>query len=147
MSVNNLYITAAVKRHEKRGEKLQIVRKKLSHVRISPNSELLIPNAAAPAGYKQSQHNMSRGDGGKNESSKYRQWPLQTPSMINVKGFLFLICQSFQGSLTYAYFQPQCSHHSSRWSGTSQTYYYPPLLRLVLSKLQISPFATFHNAP
>lgn len=30
-----------------------------------------------------------------NESSKYRQWPLQTPNMINVKGFLFLICQSF----------------------------------------------------
>lgn len=55
-----------------------------------------------------------------NESSKYRQWPLQTPSMINVKGFLFLICQSFQRSLTYAYFQPQRSHHSSRWSGTSK---------------------------
>lgn len=27
-----------------------------------------------------------------------------------------------------------------------KTYYCPPLLRLVLSKLQISPFATFHNA-
>lgn len=27
-----------------------------------------------------------------------------------------------------------------------KTYYYPPLLRLVLSKLQIRPFATFHNA-
>lgn len=61
-----------------------------------------------------------RGTGKENESSKYRQWPLQTPSMINVKGFLFLICQSFQGSLTYAYFQPQRSHHSSRWSGTSK---------------------------
>lgn len=35
------------------------------------------------------------GKGKENESSKYRQWPLQTPSMINVKGFLFLICQSF----------------------------------------------------
>lgn len=55
-----------------------------------------------------------------NESSKYRQWPLQTPGMINVKGLLFLICQSFQRSLTYAYFQPCCSHHSSRWSGTSK---------------------------
>lgn len=55
-----------------------------------------------------------------NESSEYRQWPLQTPSMINVKGFLFLICQSFQRSLTYAYFQPQRSHHSGRWSGTSK---------------------------
>lgn len=30
-----------------------------------------------------------------NESSEYRQWPLRTPNMINVKGFLFLICQSF----------------------------------------------------
>lgn len=55
-----------------------------------------------------------------NESGEYTQWPLQTPSMINVKGFLFLICQSFQRSLTYAYFQPQRSHHSSRWSGTSK---------------------------
>ena len=55
-----------------------------------------------------------------NESRKYRQWPLQTPSMINVKGFLFLICQSFQRSLTYAYIQPQRFHHSSRWSGTSK---------------------------
>lgn len=27
-----------------------------------------------------------------------------------------------------------------------KTYYYPPFLRVVLSKLQISPFATFHNA-
>jgi len=60
------------------------------------------------------------GTGKENESSKYRQWPLQTPSMINVKGLLFLICQSFQRSLTYVWFQPCCSHHSSRWSGTSK---------------------------
>lgn len=41
------------------------------------------------------------GTGQENESSQYRQWPLQTPSVINVKGFQFLICQSFQRSLTY----------------------------------------------
>lgn len=81
-------------------------------------SQLLIPPAAAAC--KQSRQNMSWGTGRENESSKYTQWPLQTPSMINAKGLLFLICQSFQRSLTYAYFQPCRSHHSSRWSGTSK---------------------------
>lgn len=85
------------------------------------NHSCWFPTAATPAGYKQSQQNMSRGGMEKeNESSKYGQWPLQTPSMINVKGFLFLICQSFQRRLTYAYYQPRRSHHSSRWSGTSK---------------------------
>lgn len=67
-----------------------------------------------------SQQNMPRGDGGENESSKQRQWPLQTPGMINVKGSRFLICQSFRRSLTNVYLQPQHFHHSSRWSGTSE---------------------------
>lgn len=64
------------------------------------------------------------GGGGaeENESGGYSQWPLQTPSMINVKGFRFLICQSFQRSLTYAYLQPRRSHHSGRWSGTSKPF-------------------------
>lgn len=80
------------------------------------------------------------------ESSKGRQWPLQTSSMINAKGLLFLICQCFQRSLTYDCLQPCRSYHSSRWSGTSKTYYCSLLLRLLLSELQISPFATSHNA-
>ena len=69
-----------------------------------------------------SNHSRTRpeGTGKKNGSSEYRQWPLQTPSMINVKGLWFLICQSFQRSLTYAYVQPQRSRRSSRWCSTSE---------------------------
>ena len=88
---------------------------------ISLKSQLLIPPRLQ---LQQAISNHSKtcpeGTGEENESSKYSRWPLQTPSMINVKGFLFLICQTFQRSLTYAYFQPQRSHHSSRWSGTSK---------------------------
>lgn len=78
----------------------------------------------------QSQQNMcgevaegSAADGGgvgEMRAGAYRQWPLQTPSMINVKGFRFLICQSFQRRLTYGYLQPRRSHHSGRSSGTSE---------------------------
>lgn len=45
-----------------------------------------------------------------NESRKYIS---DLCRLLNVKGFLFLICQSFQRSLTYAYSQP-CSSPSQQ---------------------------------
>lgn len=87
------------------------------------------PPIVAPAGYKQSQQNMSGVarrvvvvvvEWRKTRAAGIGNDLLQTPSMINVKGFQFLICQSFQRSLTYAYLQPRRSHHSGRWSGTSK---------------------------
>lgn len=82
-----------------------------------PTSIFLNPKnfqTAASAACDQSQNNLSGGDREKRKwKQKVHQWPLQTPGLINVKGFLFLICQSFQRSLTYAYSQP-CSSPSQQ---------------------------------